>query len=239
VEHRPGPAADAALPPGAAEALSRLVSLLAASPHNLVSRRERTTLAEVHVPECIGVATVLDPAPGSAWLDLGTGGGLPGLVLAIVRPDVHWTLVDATAKKVAAVQGFIAELGLRNARAIAGRAERLAREEAHRERYDGVVSRALARLVVAAELSRGFVRDGGVVAAVKGPRWREELAEAEPAMGLLRLQHVGVTPVPGAVRRTVVVTMRADGPVPPAYPRRDGLPASAPLGRRASEGVAQ
>lgn len=223
-------------PPGATTALSRLVDLIASSPHNLVSRRERGTLARVHVPECAGVARLLGPAAGSSWVDLGTGGGLPGLVLAILRPDVSWTLVDATAKKVAAVQGFADELGLENVTTLAGRAEQLARDPDRRGRYDGVVSRALARLVVACELSRGFVRPGGVIAAVKGPRWREELAEATPALPELRLSAVATAAVPGAVRASVLVTMRADGPVPAAYPRRDGLPAAAPLGRR-GEGV--
>lgn len=208
-----------------------LASLIAGSPHNLMSRRERETVLEVHIPECRGVASALGPAAGSRWVDLGTGGGLPGLVLAIERPDVEWTLVDSTTKKVEAVGGFAQALGLDNVVVIAGRAEQLARSATHRGTYDGVVSRALARLAVAAELSRGFVCDEGTVAFVKGPRWEDELAAAAEALPLLHLRDVHTHGIPGAVRPTVVVTMRADGPPPAPYPRRDGIPAAHPLGR--------
>lgn len=211
-------------------AYDRLADLIASAPHNLVSRRERATVRDVHVPECLAVGQLLDPAPGDRWMDLGTGGGLPGLVLAVAWPEVEWTLIDATAKKVELVRGFARTLGLHNVRALAGRAEVLARREALRGCYDGVVSRALARLVVAAELSRGFVRPGATVAAVKGPRWREELDQARPVLADLRLRYVSTTPLPTAARATCLVTMRADGPPPAAFPRRDGVPRSQPLG---------
>jgi 16S rRNA (guanine527-N7)-methyltransferase len=220
--------------PDAGDRLRRLVELIAAAPHNLVSRRERGTLADVHVPECLGVGRALTPEPGSRWMDLGTGGGLPGLVLAIAWPQASWTLVDGTAKKIAAVGEFAAALGLENVATISGRAETLARAPDLRGAFDGVVSRALARLVVAVELSRGFVRPGGRIACVKGPRWREEVAEAEPALPGLAVAAVGCTPITDTARATVLVTMRAAGPVPDDVPRRDGVPAAKPRSGRES-----
>lgn len=219
---------------GTAEAakLDRLAELIADSPHNLVARGERVSLRSTHVQECLALAHVLEAEAGSRWLDLGTGGGLPGLVLGIVRPDVRWTLVDATRKKVETVRSFAGELGLDNVRVAAGRAEALARDECFRAAFDGVVTRALARLAVAAELARGFLRPGGVFAVVKGPAWRAELEAAGDALRVLRFSRADVTDIGDAVRPAWLVTMRARGEAPHAYPRRDGVPRARPLDRR-------
>ena len=163
------------------------------------------------------------------WLDLGTGGGLPGIVAALCRPGSRWTLVDATTKKVAAVAEFVAALELDNAVPVAGRAEELARAPEHRAAYDGVATRALAPLRVLAELARGFLRDGGTLHAMKGPVWPEEAAAATAALRQLglRIAHTERLDVPG--RESWVVTMQAEGPPPPAFPRGNGIPAKFPL----------
>lgn len=219
---------------GAAEAarLDRLAELIAGSPHNLVARADRAVVRSTHIEEGVALAGLLDAEPASRWLDLGTGGGLPGLVLAVVRPEVRWTLLDATRKKVAAVAAFAAELGLDNVHVVAGRAETMAREEHFRGAFDGVVTRALAPLAVAAELARGFLRPGGLLAVVKGPAWRAEVAAAGHALRLLRLDAPAAADIGDAARPAWLVTMRALGEAPRAYPRRDGVPRSRPLDRR-------
>lgn len=196
-----------------------------------MSARERGRVLEVHIPECVAVAEALAPSPGSSWLDLGTGGGLPGLVGAVVAPAVGWTLVDARRKKTAAVEGFARELGLDNVTVVTGRAEELAHVPAHRERYDGVVSRAVATLPVLAELARGFCAPHGVIAAVKGPSWPDEVDWLGPALRRLRLATPSVQALSAPERPTVLVTMRPTGPAPTRYPRAVGVPASKPLGR--------
>lgn len=226
-----GPAdAGPAPTPAQAAALDRLAAELAASPHNLVARGERATVRERHIAECIALAPLLQAQPGQAWVDLGTGGGLPGLVLAILMPGVAWTLIDATRKKIAWVRTVAADLGLDNVTAVAGRAEVLAREPQYRERFDGLVSRAVAEMATLVELSRGFVRDGGTVAAIKGPRWVDEVQQAETALETLGLEVVHTAVVASPDRPSWLVTMRAMGPVPSAYPRREGRPRSHPLG---------
>ncbi len=209
------------------EPLRRLADLIAASPHNLVSRGERATVLERHVVECDALAMTL--APSGRWMDLGTGGGLPGLVLAWRHPAVSWTLVDATAKKVTAVAAFAAELGLRNVEAVHGRAEQLGVDPAHRGRYDGVVTRAVAPLRTLAELCRGFVGDGGRIVAMKGPAVSDELDAAGNALARLRLRVLSADRLNVADRDSWVVTMAADGPPPPGFPRRDGVPKFEPL----------
>jgi 16S rRNA (guanine527-N7)-methyltransferase len=209
--------------------LRTLGRLIAESPHNLVSRRERARV-DTHLAEALAVGRELPVRAGQHWLDLGTGGGLPGLVLALAHPDVRWLLLDSVGKKVAAVQAFAAALELGNVRAVAARAETLARDPAHREAFDGVVSRAVAHLVVVAELSRGFVRPGGVVAAIKGPRQRLEREEAVAGIAQMRLSPPQARRVAAGVRETWIVTMRATGPCPPGIPRRPGVPRAQPLG---------
>lgn len=213
-------------------ALDRLAELIGTSVHNLVSRGERAGVREVHVREALLVGEILDLGAGERWVDLGTGGGLPGLVLAIRHPEVHWTLVDSVGKKVDAVRSFAQDLGLTNATAVQGRAEELAWESAHRGRYDGVISRALASLPTVMELSRAFLRDGGLLVAIKGPSVADELPDAERARRTLRLGPIHSVDIPDAARPTVVVTMRAQGSPPRHYPRKVGIPAAAPLGGR-------
>ncbi|MEX2621986.1 MAG: 16S rRNA (guanine(527)-N(7))-methyltransferase RsmG [Egibacteraceae bacterium] len=228
-----GPAGDDGVPeptPAQAAALDRLAVQLAASPHNLVARGERATVRERHIAECLALVPLLGTEPGQAWVDLGTGGGLPGLVLAIMVPAVEWTLIDATRKKVAWVRTVAEDLGLDNVTGVAGRAETLAHEPQFRERFDGVVSRAVAEMATLVELSRGFVRPGGTVAAIKGPRWADEVERAQTALGALRLEVVHTAVIASLNRPSWLVTMRAMGPAPSAYPRREGRPRSHPLG---------
>jgi 16S rRNA G527 N7-methylase RsmG len=130
------------------ERLQRLAELIASSPHNLVSPRERDHVLEGHIGESLAVASAITGLveAGAAWVDLGTGGGLPGLVLAIAYPATTWTLIDAVEKKAAAVRSFAQELNIENVRVIAERAETAAHDPLLRGRARGVVARARERL---------------------------------------------------------------------------------------------
>lgn len=211
--------------------LDALASAIQRAPHNLVSQRERERIGTAHIPECLGVGGALDLAAGSRWVDVGTGGGLPGLVLAIAWPETHWCLVDSTRKKVAAVEGFVAQLGLENVEVRLGRAEQLARDPALRGAFDGAIARALGAFVVAAELCRGFVRAGGSVALVRGPRAAAELEASERTLPELGLEDPQISEVRTAPRPAWIVMLRAAGSPPGRIPRREGVPRSRPLGR--------
>lgn len=163
----------------------------------------------------------------SRLLDIGSGGGVPGLALAIARPDLRITLLDATAKKV----NFLAEtadaLGLERVTAIQGRAEELARDRRYRERYDAVTARAVARLATLAELAIPFLSSGGRAILPKGAAAAEELAEARYAIGLLggRARPLVETTIEG----TTIVIIDKRKPTPQAYPRTTGTPNKHPL----------
>lgn len=149
------------------------------SPHNLVSRRARDELEERHVPEAVALARLL-PRGADRLLDVGSGGGLPGMVIAIVRPDLDVGLLEATQKKAAFLEETAADLGV-DVTVHHGRAEVLGRGKL-RGRFDLVTARAVAPLADLVPLTLPFLAPEGALYAVKGERWAEELAAAGEAL---------------------------------------------------------
>src|SRR3990167_401138 len=130
---------------------------------------------------------------GMRVLDCGTGGGFPLLPLAILFPIAEFTGLDATKKKIDAVQRMIAKLGLRNAELIIGRAEEMGREQMFREQFDVVLSRAVAPLSTLLEYMSPFVRVGGTLICWKSLSIEEELVESIQARMQLKTRLTGRT----------------------------------------------
>lgn len=170
--------------------VERFAALVAASPHNLVSRSARAELLERHVPECRALATLL-PRGSARLLDVGSGGGFPGMIVAIERPELTVHLLDATQKKTTFLREAAAELGI-EVTVHTGRAEELARGEL-RASFDLVTARAVAPLERLVPWTLPFLRPGGLVYAIKGERWAEEL---EAARSVLRRSGAQVVATP-------------------------------------------
>ena len=160
-------------------ALERFSAAVEQSPHNLVSRHALSELRTRHVPESVAFAQRL-PAGPARLLDLGAGGGFPGLVVAIVRPDLQVELLDATRKKVDFLRQVADDLQL-DVAVHNGRAEDLGKGPLAGE-FDHVTARAVAALDRLLALAFPFLRPGGCLHAIKGERWPEELADAAPAL---------------------------------------------------------
>lgn len=167
--------------------LERFAQLVADSPHNLVSRAAREELLTRHVPECVSLASLL-PAGGGRLLDVGSGGGFPGMVLAIVRPEYEVHLLDATRKKTAFLEQAADELGVKST-IHTGRAEDLASSELARS-FDVVTARAVAPIARLLPWTLPFLVEQGVLYAVKGERWRDELDAARDDLARWRGQVV-------------------------------------------------
>lgn len=165
-------------------------------------------------------------------IDVGSGAGIPGIPLAIARPTLHVTLLDATAKKVRFLEAVVRELSLRHAIPIHERAELLAHHPEHRGQYDVVTARALAHLATALELTLPFLHPDGLALFPKGKEIDHELAESERALTLLGGELVAVELLPLAERigePGTIVVVRLVRPVPDRYPRRPGIPGKRPL----------
>lgn len=135
-----------------------------------------TELESRHLPECVAFAAGLPSGPASL-VDIGSGAGLPGLVIAIERPDLAVTLVEATGKKATFLRGTAQILGLEHVEVVHGRAEQLGRG-ALAGRFDLATARAVAPLARLIAWALPLLRPGGTLHAIKGERWQEELADA-------------------------------------------------------------
>ena len=125
---------------------------------------------------------------GASLLDVGSGGGVPGIVIAIARPDLRITLLDATEKKVAFLSAVAKVLGLDQVTAIAGRAEKLATTPIAGT-FDAVTARALGKLQALLPWTVPFVKPGGRLLLIKGERAEEELEGARRALIRFRCTH--------------------------------------------------
>lgn len=161
-------------------------------------------------------------------VDVGSGGGLPGLPLKIARPGLKMTLVESDQAKAAFLVRACAALGLPDVEVVARRAEDVGRDPSHRESYDVAVARALAPMRVLVELCLPLVRVGGRLLAQKTEQ--EDLDGARRAIDVLGGALNRVVAAPSTARRagTVVVVDKVR-PTPAAYPRRSGVPARKPL----------
>ena len=161
-------------------------------------------------------------------VDVGSGGGLPGLPLKIARPHLSVTLVEADQAKAAFLVRACAALGLSDVQVLARRAEDVGQDPLYRESFDAAVARALAPMPVLAELCLPLVRVGGRLLAQKTET--EDLDVARRAIDTLGGAMNSVVAAPSAARRagTVVVVDKVR-PTPAAYPRRAGVPARKPL----------
>jgi 16S rRNA (guanine527-N7)-methyltransferase len=191
-----------------------LTLLLQTNAHtNLTAIRDPEEIRVRHFEDSLRLAEAADFSDKRV-IDVGSGAGFPGLVLKICDPTVRLTLLDATGKKVRFMQSVCDDLGLSDVSCVHARAEELAHDPSHRERYDIAAARGVAALPALCEICLPFVRVGGVFLAMK------ETAETFPGAARFGGEQTGsfvYTLSDG--RAHTVCRFRKTAPAPPQYPR--------------------
>ncbi|KAH6756985.1 S-adenosyl-L-methionine-dependent methyltransferases superfamily protein [Perilla frutescens var. hirtella] len=207
---------------------------------NLTAVKDENEVMERHVEDSL---TIIEPVRDSYMLhcgisfenlsvvDVGSGAGLPGMILAIACPGWKVTLLESMNKRCVFLEHVAGLIGLQNVQIVRDRAENLGQNLNFRESFDIAVARAVAEMRVLAEYCLPLVRVGGLFVAAKGHDPQEEVAKAERAiqlMGASLLQTCFVESHSKHGQRTAIICLK-DGPTPRKYPRPPGTPSKLPL----------
>ncbi len=217
------------LDPDAAPALERYASALLEKNKvmNLTAITQPDQVATLHLLDCAALLP-LSPLAGKTAIDVGTGAGLPGMVLALLTPDARFTLLDSLGKRIDFLQEVCDDMGLTHVTCVHARAEEFAGQ--HREQYDVAVSRAVAQLNVLCELTLPLVKVGGRFIAMKGPEADAEAKAAANALKKLggKYRETRQFTLPDGSARGLVVCEKISQ-TSTVYPRNGGKIAKKPL----------
>jgi 16S rRNA (guanine527-N7)-methyltransferase len=198
---------------------------------NLTAITEPRAVEIRHFLDSLSVVRAVPLIDGMRLIDVGTGAGFPGLPLKILHPNIHLALLEATGKKTAFLQHMADTLGLSGVTVVNARAEDAGRDPAHREAYDVVVARSVARMPVLMEYLLPFAKVGGVCVAMKGEGAAEEAGTAKKALRILGGKVTGIVPInlPDVAETHYLIVIEKIAATPAQYPRRPGVPAKQPL----------
>jgi 16S rRNA (guanine527-N7)-methyltransferase len=216
----------------ALERLRLLGDLLLGAGFNVTGVSDPAEIERVHFLDSLALFEIPGVRSAERLADLGSGAGLPGLVLACALPDVAVATVESRQKKCRFIERAVSELGLDNVEVHCQRAEDYGRGR-FRSSHDLVVSRAVASLPVIAEYSLPLLRMSGRMIAMKGLISTEERIQVRTALDILgagALAAVRLESFPGAENRWAYVAEKMAA-TPERFPRRPGIPAKRPLGR--------
>lgn len=212
--------------------LAALGDLVLGAGLNITGIEDPEEIERVHFLDSLSLLRLVAVSTAELLADVGSGGGLPALVLALALPDMQVTAIESQRKKCEHIVRTAKALDLRNVAVCCMRAEDHARSEG-REVYDVVVSRAVAALPVVAEYSLPLLRAGGHMVAMKSLISDQERTQALHALGILgadELEVVRLDPFSGSRDRLAYVARKLRA-TPSAYPRRAGVPVKRPLGQ--------
>jgi 16S rRNA (guanine527-N7)-methyltransferase len=200
---------------------------------NLTAIRDPEIAAEKHYVDCLiaGSAITARLNAGGTIADLGSGGGFPGLVMAAVRPEFAYTLIESAQKKAAFLNDCVAAMNLTEVKVLSCWAEAVGHDPLFRGCFSAVVARAVSELAVLAEYALPLLANNGLFFAMKGPAPDDELRAAATALDLLGgtaedVIHYAL-PILGEKRSMIVI--RKTAATPDKYPRRPGIPIKRPL----------
>lgn len=195
---------------------------------NLTAIKDVKVAWTKHILDSLSLVPCLSIEGAEHVIDVGSGGGLPGIPLAITMPDLTFTLLECTKKKAIFLSDVATRLELNNVTILAERSEDAASDDGgFRDSADAVVARAVGPLAVLLELTIPFVKVGGVVLAIKGEKAAREIEGSKDALKKLNAE------VESSHRTTTgtVLTIRKLAPTPKEFPRFAGEPKRSPIGK--------
>ncbi|MBT2692189.1 16S rRNA (guanine(527)-N(7))-methyltransferase RsmG [Bacillus sp. ISL-55] len=198
---------------------------------NLTAITEKPEVYLKHFYDSISAAFYFDFNKPLNLCDVGAGAGFPSIPIKIAFPEIKVTIVDSLNKRITFLEQLSKELGLEGTTFIHDRAETFGQNPAHREKYEVVMARAVARMSVLSELCLPLVKVGGTFIAMKGNQAGEELQVGEKAIsvlgGKLESAHAFTLPVEESERNILIINKLK--PTPKKYPRKPGTPNKTPI----------
>lgn len=197
---------------------------------NLTAIKDDEGIAIKHFLDCLLVSKVAEFKDGMSIIDVGTGAGFPGLVIAAAYPNVNVTLLDSTGKKLKAVENMAEEMGVKNVKIVHSRAEDAGKNPEFREKYDFATARAVAELRVLLEYTLPFVKKGGSFLSLKAAIAKEEIDCAGNSLKVLsgKIHSTNDFTLPGGDKR-VIINIKKISQTSPKYPRPSAQIAKKPL----------
>ena len=196
---------------------------------NLTAITAEDEFIEKHYIDSLAALKLEEMKEAKRIADLGTGGGFPGIPLALACPDKSFTLMDSLAKRLAVIDELAEECDINNVSTLHGRAEEIGRMPEHRDSYDICISRAVAALPVLAELCLPLVKVGGYFIAYKSKAVNAELQEGEFAIKTLGGQVERLEDVSTEEEKRFLLVVKKISKTPEKYPRKPGMPTKRPL----------
>lgn len=200
---------------------------------NLTAQKTRIDIIIKHFLDSLTCIKAMDAEANlyNNLLDVGTGPGFPGIPLKIVYPSLKLFLLEAREKKTAFLGELISQLNLLHTYLLIGRAETYGKKPEYREKYEVVVSRAVAPLNILVEYCLPFLRVGGIFIAQKGKSYSQEIENSHKAISLLggQLDRIEKINLPILNQERFLLKIVKVKNTPAKYPRREGVPKKRPL----------